>query len=155
MSNCMEVTLVSHNLFPEADKEMSKCLTPYILSAEQLEMAQCLYFIASKVELNIIEINKNSDINVTNRFIKDLYDAKQILLKSMIAEVGEKNVREEAAQNFSGMILSPNLSTVPVSVTAVLHSMTKKKVKYGEVWELAQQAAQLAVEHNNHSEIVE
>ncbi|CAG8594842.1 11736_t:CDS:2, partial [Cetraspora pellucida] len=177
MSNCMGVISVSYNLFPKVDKEMSKCLTPHILSAERLKMAQCLYFIASKVELDIIE---NSDINVTNRFIKDLYDAKQILLKSMIAEVGEKNVREvwkitdmrsenkdcenfvivevvaetcyfvsqKAAQNFSDMILSPNPSTVPVSVTAVLRSAAKKKIKYGE-------AAQLAIEHNNYSEMVE
>ena len=31
---------------------------------------------------------------MTNGFIKDLYDAKQILLKSMIAEVGEESIRE-------------------------------------------------------------
>ncbi|CAG8602533.1 130_t:CDS:2, partial [Cetraspora pellucida] len=67
----------------------------------------------------------------------------QILLKSMIAEVGEKNVREEvvaetcyfvsqeAAQNFLGMILSPNSLTVPVSVTAVLRSAAKKK---SQIW---------------------
>jgi hypothetical protein len=29
-----------------------------------------------------------------NGFIEDSYDAKQILLKSMIAEVGEKNIQE-------------------------------------------------------------
>jgi len=31
---------------------------------------------------------------MTDRFIEDLYDAKQILLKSMIAEVGENSIRE-------------------------------------------------------------
>ncbi len=31
---------------------------------------------------------------MTNGFIEDLYDAKQILLKSMIAEVGEESIRE-------------------------------------------------------------
>ncbi|CAG8766986.1 4705_t:CDS:1, partial [Cetraspora pellucida] len=36
-------------------------------------------------------------------------------------------VSQEAAQNFLSMILSPNPSTIPVSVTAVLHSVAKKR----------------------------
>ena len=35
---------------------MSRYLTPHILSAERMEMAQCLYFVASKAESNTIEI---------------------------------------------------------------------------------------------------
>jgi len=35
---------------------MSNYLTPHILSAERLEIAQCLYFIASKVELDVVEV---------------------------------------------------------------------------------------------------
>lgn len=31
---------------------------------------------------------------MTNGFVENLYDAKQILLKSIIAEVGEENVQE-------------------------------------------------------------
>jgi len=31
---------------------------------------------------------------MTDRFIEDLYDAKQILLKSMIAKVGKNSIRE-------------------------------------------------------------
>jgi len=173
-----------------------------------------------------------------NRFIEDSYDVKQILLKSMIVEVGEKNIQEvwkitdmmiidpisffyscitnitsylcscmsnitrgivcrhyfrimmtsavagfqiqmvpprwytnnqrdenvaaeacyfinqEVTQNFSGVILTPNLSTVPITVTNVLRCTAKKKIKYGEVWGLARQAAQLAVEHDTHSEIL-
>jgi len=56
LSNCMGITSVSHDLFPEVDKLMSNYLTPHILSAERLEIAQCLYFIASKVESDIIEV---------------------------------------------------------------------------------------------------
>ena len=52
----MGITSVSHDLFPKVDKLMSNYLTPHILSAERLEIAQCLYFIASKVESDIIEV---------------------------------------------------------------------------------------------------
>src|SRR5437764_14657780 len=63
-------------------------------------------------------------------------------------------VNKEAMQNFSGMTFSPNPSTVPTAVTSVLRCAAKKKVKYGEVWGLARQAAQLAVEHDSHGEMV-
>lgn len=52
----MGITSVSHDIFPEVDKVMSKYLTPHILSVERMEMAQCLYFITSKVKSNIIEV---------------------------------------------------------------------------------------------------
>src|SRR4051812_23089205 len=62
-------------------------------------------------------------------------------------------VNKEAAQNFLGVILTPNPLTVPTTVTNILCCVTKKKVKYGEVWGLARQVAQLAVEHDSHNEI--
>ena len=37
---------------------------------------------------------QDPEADVTNGFVEDLYDAKQILLKSMIAEVGEENIQE-------------------------------------------------------------
>ena len=52
----MGITSVSYDLFPEIDKLMSNYLTPHILSAEHLEIAQYLYFIVNKVELDIIEV---------------------------------------------------------------------------------------------------
>ncbi|CAB5392572.1 unnamed protein product [Rhizophagus irregularis] len=185
LSTCMGITTISQDLFPEVDKIMSKYLTPQILSAERVEMAQCLYFVPNKVEPNIAE--EDLDVDEMNGFIEDSYDAKQIRLKSMIAEVGEENVQEvwkitdmrpenkkhmyfvkdkdiasetccfinqEAAQNFSGLILTPNPSTVPTTVTNILRCAAKKKIKYGEVLGLARQVAQLAIEHNNHNEIV-
>ena len=60
ISTCMRIASVSHDLFPEVDKLMSKYLTPHILSTERTEMAQCLYFIANKVELDIIEVTEKS-----------------------------------------------------------------------------------------------
>ncbi|RHZ55099.1 hypothetical protein Glove_420g73 [Diversispora epigaea] len=56
LSSCMGIMSVGNDLFPEINKIMSKYLTPHILSAERLEMAQCLYFTANKVELDIVEI---------------------------------------------------------------------------------------------------
>lgn len=56
LSTCMGISSVGHDLFPEVDKLMSEYLTPHILSAERSEIAQCLYFIASKVEPDIIEV---------------------------------------------------------------------------------------------------
>ena len=46
-------------------------------------------------------------------------------------------VNQEATQNFSGMNLIPNLSTIPMTVNTFLRRAAKKKVKYGEVWGLA------------------
>lgn len=45
-------------------------------------------------------------------------------------------VNQEALQNFSGMTLVPNPSTVPTTVTTILRCAAKKKIKYGEVWGL-------------------
>jgi hypothetical protein len=56
LSTCIGITTISQDLFPEVDKIMTKYLTPQILSAERMEMAQCLYFVPSKVEPNITEV---------------------------------------------------------------------------------------------------
>src|SRR6185369_16487412 len=64
-------------------------------------------------------------------------------------------MNQEAMQNFSGIILTPNPSTVPTTVTTVLRRAAKKKAKYGEVWELAWQATQFAVENDSHGEMIE
>ncbi|CAB4409209.1 unnamed protein product [Rhizophagus irregularis] len=115
--------------------------------------------------LSIALYQLDLEADVTNGFVEDSYDAKQILLKSMIAKVGEENIQElqdfkskmvpsgwyinnqknkdataetccfinkEAAQNFSDVILIPNPSTVPTTITNALHCAAKKKVKYGE-----------------------
>ncbi|RHZ58027.1 hypothetical protein Glove_379g13 [Diversispora epigaea] len=210
LSTCMGITSVDNDLFPQIDKIMFKYLTPHILSAEHLEMAQCLYFTANKIESNLDE---DSSISLADGFIEDLYDSKQILLKLMIAEVvvvdlisylclcmsnisrgvvcrhyfwvmmistvaefqiqmvpsrwyvdSQKDkdvvaetccfINQEAMQNFSGKTLIPNPSTVPMTVTTVLRCAAKKKVKYGEVWGLARQAAQFAVEHDSYDVMI-
>ncbi|CAG8685695.1 8499_t:CDS:2 [Ambispora gerdemannii] len=90
MSSCMGIVSVDHDLFPEIDKKMSKYFTSHILSAERLEMSQCLYFVASQID---IANNNDEDSNliVMDEFVEDSYDVKQILLKSI---VGEENVQE-------------------------------------------------------------
>lgn len=50
MSSCMGIVSVGHDIFPEIDKQMTEYLTPHILSAERLEMAQCLYFVADQMD---------------------------------------------------------------------------------------------------------
>jgi len=61
---------------------------------------------------------------------------------------------QEIAKNHLNEILTPNPSTVPKTVTCVLRRAAQRKLKYGEMWGLARQAAQLAIEHNNHGEMV-
>ena len=63
-------------------------------------------------------------------------------------------VNQEAERNFSDATLVPNSSTIPPSITTVLRCAAKKKAKYGEVWGLARQATQLAIEHESHDEII-
>ena len=63
-------------------------------------------------------------------------------------------ISQEAMQNFSGGTLVPNSLTVSTTITGILYHAAKKKVKYGEVWGLARQAAQLAIEHDSHGEII-
>ena len=60
LSNCMGITSVGHDLFPEIDKQMTQYLTPHILFAEHLKMSQCLFFIASQVQL---DINNTDEVN--------------------------------------------------------------------------------------------
>src|ERR1044072_3193087 len=64
-------------------------------------------------------------------------------------------INQEAMQNFSGIIFTSNPSTISITITTVLHHAAKKKVKYGEVWELARQATQFAVDHDSHGEMIE
>jgi hypothetical protein len=61
---------------------------------------------------------------------------------------------QESAKNQPNEILMPNPLTMPKSVTCVLRRAAQRKVKYGEVWGLARHATQLAVEHDDHSEMV-
>ena len=42
-------------------------------------------------------------------------------------------INQEAAQNFSGIILTPNSSIISVTITNVLHCIAKKKFKYREI----------------------
>ena len=61
LSSCMRITSVGHDLFPDVDKQMTQYLTPHILSAEHSEMTQCLYFIATQVQLDAV--NTYDEVN--------------------------------------------------------------------------------------------
>ena len=69
--------------------------------------------------------------------------------KNMVVET--YFVNQEVANNFSDTIL---ISAIPTTISDVLRCAAKKKIKYGKVWGLARQVAQLAVEHDNHNEII-
>jgi hypothetical protein len=84
---------------------------------------------------------------IPSRWYMDVQKDKDMVVKTYF-------VNQEAARNFSGAILIPNPLTIPMTVSNILRCAAKKKIKYGEVWGLAWQAAQLAVEHNNHNEII-
>ena len=57
----MGITSVGHDLFPDVDKQMTQYLTPHILSVEHSKMAQCLYFIATQVQLDAV--NTYDEVN--------------------------------------------------------------------------------------------
>jgi len=61
LSSCMGITSVGHDLFPDVDKQMTQYLTPHILSVEHSKMAQCLYFIATQVQLDAV--NTYDEVN--------------------------------------------------------------------------------------------
>jgi hypothetical protein len=84
---------------------------------------------------------------IPSRWYMDVQKDKDMVVETYF-------VNQEAANNFSGAILISDPSTIPTTVSDVLRCAAKKKIKYGEVWGLARQAAQLAVEHDNHNEII-
>ncbi|CAG8561411.1 4024_t:CDS:2, partial [Cetraspora pellucida] len=49
-------------------------------------MAQCLYFDAKITKLGRID-SYNKDENISDKFIENIYDARQILFKSLVAKV--------------------------------------------------------------------
>ncbi|CAG8454969.1 16055_t:CDS:2, partial [Racocetra fulgida] len=73
LSLCIEITSIS------------KYLTSQILSIEYIEMAQCLYFNATLVDLTVIGLD-NKNENLGDQFMEDVYDAKQILFKSIVSK---------------------------------------------------------------------
>ncbi|RHZ65114.1 hypothetical protein Glove_319g97 [Diversispora epigaea] len=154
MSSCMGIVSVGHDLFPEIDKQMTKYLTPHILSAEQSEMAQCLYFVVSQINLT----NDNEDfssLEVTDEFVENLKHSRSVenykytTSKQQILTFRDDNnivteaccfINKESAKNYSNELLTPNPSTIPKSVTHVLRLATQRKLKYGEVWGLVRHA---------------
>ncbi|RGB25107.1 hypothetical protein C1646_772198 [Rhizophagus diaphanus] len=63
-------------------------------------------------------------------------------------------VNTEAAQNFSGVIFTSNPSTVPTTITNALRCVAKKKVKYGEVWDLQlMKRSEVQVDDNKENEL--
>jgi hypothetical protein len=66
---------------------------------------------------------------IPSRWYIDIQKDKEVVVETYF-------ISKEAAQNFSGVTLTPNSLTVPTTVTNVLRRAAKKRVKYGEVWGL-------------------
>ncbi|CAG8562098.1 11310_t:CDS:2, partial [Cetraspora pellucida] len=81
------ISIARQDLFPEVVKVINEYLTEPITNAIKIEMSQCLFISANKIEPNIEELYRN-------RFIKDQYDACFITLQTIIDEVGQKDVLE-------------------------------------------------------------
>ncbi|CAG8485068.1 14311_t:CDS:2 [Cetraspora pellucida] len=73
---------------------MLEYLTPHILSVECIEIAQCLYFNAIIADPEIIDLENENNENINDKFIEDVYDARQILLKSMVMKANRDNIQE-------------------------------------------------------------
>lgn len=63
------------------------------------------------------------------------------------------NMESENRSN-GELALVSNTSTIPKTVSPILRHAAQKKLKYGEVWGLARQATHLAIENDQHNEMV-
>ncbi|CAG8451032.1 15957_t:CDS:2 [Racocetra fulgida] len=93
LSSCVRIVSVSSEIFPTIDHILSEYLTLHMLSIERIEMAQCLYFDTILADLTMVGLD-DEDENIEDRFIEDIYNLKQILLKSMISQVNQANIKE-------------------------------------------------------------
>ncbi|CAG8635410.1 2863_t:CDS:2, partial [Dentiscutata heterogama] len=93
LTNCIGIISVGSEMFSVISHVMMEYLTPHILSVEYVEMAQCLYFNAIRTGVEIVD-SYNKDENVGDKFIEDIYNARQILLNSMVMEVDQTNIKE-------------------------------------------------------------
>ncbi|CAG8566371.1 10533_t:CDS:2, partial [Cetraspora pellucida] len=91
--SCVEIASVSSKILSAINHILLEYLTSQILSIEYIEMAQCLYFDVTLVNLTVIRLD-NENKNINDRFTEDVYDVKQILLKSMISKVDQINIKE-------------------------------------------------------------
>ncbi|CAG8727683.1 22871_t:CDS:2 [Dentiscutata erythropus] len=92
LSSCIEIASVGSKVFLTINHIISEYLTSYILSAKHVEIAQCLYFDATLMNLEGIN-SYNEDESIGNHFIEDVYNARQILVKSIIAKVAEFHIK--------------------------------------------------------------
>ncbi|CAG8757438.1 980_t:CDS:2, partial [Dentiscutata erythropus] len=93
ISLCIGIASVGSKILPAVDHILSEYLTLQILSIEHIEIAQCLYFDATLANLTSIEFNDDNE-SMDDRFIEDIYDTKQILLKLIVSKINQVNIKE-------------------------------------------------------------
>ncbi|CAG8791415.1 23684_t:CDS:2, partial [Dentiscutata erythropus] len=138
LSSCMGIASVSSEILPAVNHILLEYLTPQILSIECTKMVQCLYFDAVLVDLTVIGLdNENKDID--DRFTEDIYYVKQILFKSIISKENVIFTNSDTSKAQQGQ-KAPQPFTV-----------LSRGSKFGEIWGLARQAVQLAVECDDNN----
>ncbi|CAG8667993.1 4203_t:CDS:1, partial [Cetraspora pellucida] len=94
LSSCVGIASVGSEVLPAIDHILSEYLTPQILSIEHIEIAQCLYFDVTLANLATLIRLDDENESIGYQFIEDIYDVRQILLKSMVSEVDHVNIKE-------------------------------------------------------------
>ncbi|CAG8547510.1 1841_t:CDS:2 [Racocetra persica] len=126
-------------ILPAVDHIFLEYLTLQILSIERIEMAQCLYFDTTLVDLTVIRLdNENENISDDLQKIKK----KEIDQENVIFANSDAS---EAQQGQKTPLISKPF-TVSCSIAISNRSAAARHSKFGEIWGLAQQAVQLAVE---------
>ncbi|CAG8444885.1 16132_t:CDS:2 [Cetraspora pellucida] len=92
--SCVGIASVGSKVLPAVNHILSEYLTLQILSIERIEMAQCLYFNVTLANLAMLIRLDSENESIGNQFIEDIYDVRQILLKSMVSEVDHVNIKE-------------------------------------------------------------
>ncbi|CAG8627887.1 13833_t:CDS:2 [Cetraspora pellucida] len=90
------VPTTGHDLFPEVVDVINKYTTKTINDALKLEMGQCLYIAANKIEPTSEELTREqeNDKQTYNGFIEDQHDARHITLQAIIDEIGYEDIKE-------------------------------------------------------------
>ncbi|CAG8484096.1 5659_t:CDS:2 [Cetraspora pellucida] len=159
------ISIARQDLFPEVVKVIDEYLTELITNAIKIEMSQCLFISANKIEPNIKELHseqKNNQLE-SNGFIEDQYDAHLIMLQAIIDEVEWEDVPpqdgpipESSIFNYKMGILNDKIvlpirkpTTIPTTNPTFKKSIYKRNL-YDHVWRLAREATLLAVEQDDN-----
>ncbi|CAG8680996.1 2506_t:CDS:2, partial [Cetraspora pellucida] len=90
------IPIAGQDLFTEIINVIDEYLTEPISNAIKMEMSQCLFVSANKIEPSFEELHHEQENNqlASEGFIEDQCDAHLIMLQEIVDEVGRKEVLE-------------------------------------------------------------